>query len=181
MCLHTTSACSSVRAWLEIWDLWGGWPELQSQLFKSGKLCDSENRSETWVWHLRKKKIVRTFSNVVLMANSKVIQTGGISFAKAQYCPEEVSLGRSEKWAGRCWKTDYLPRHPDATTYLIGLASGHFLLWSHKGTLIASQMRQTNNGPHSPAITEASVRREAVAATFPQQALIKKDARQIIS
>lgn len=80
------------------------------------------------MWHPRKKKIVRTLSDVVLMANSKVIQTGGINFAKALYCPEEVSLGRNEKWAGHCWKTDYLPHHPDATTYLIGLASGHFLL-----------------------------------------------------
>lgn len=112
---------------------------------------------------------------------SKAIQTRRINFVKALYCIEEVSLCQSEKWAGHCQKTDYPLYQPTTTTYLIGLASGHFPLCSHNGNLITPKMSGSNNGLHSLTITEPSVRWEAVAATFPQQALIKNDARQIIS
>lgn len=114
-------------------------------------------------------------------SQGKAIQTRRTNFVKALYCIEEVGLCHSEKWAGHCRKTDYPLYHPTTTTYLIGLASGHFPLCSHNGTLIAPKMSGFINGLHSLTITEPSVRWEAVAATFPQQALIKNDARQIIS
>lgn len=67
-------------------------------------------------------------------------------------CMEGTSFCHSQNLVG-CQKTDQ-PLYLPTTTYLIGLASGHFSLCSHNGTLIAAEMRGSNNGLHSRSFAQ---------------------------